>query len=234
VGGPRQEAEDFTPASNVKVPWQCGKCGWGWEASLDSRTSSNRSGCPACAGRVVTPTNNLAVWCGENGRADLLGEWAHPDKAPTDFTPGSDQKVPWKCGDCQHMWDATIVRRRKGEQPTGCPACAGSVVTATNNLAVWCGKNGRDDLLGEWAHPDKAPTDFTPASTAKVPWQCRECGWGWETSIYNRTKSKHPTGCPACNVPGEVARPRDCSLASLRHYCDIGGVVVSVRRHVRA
>jgi len=54
----------------------------GVESTINNRTSSNRCGCPACAGRVVTPTNNLAVWCGEHGRNDLLEEWAHPDKAP--------------------------------------------------------------------------------------------------------------------------------------------------------
>jgi len=53
--------------------------------------------------------------------------------------------------------------------------------TATNNLDVWCRANGREDLLGEWAHPDKAPQDFLRASGVKVPWECGKCGWGWET-----------------------------------------------------
>jgi hypothetical protein len=189
--------KDFMPASCVKVPWQCGECGWGWEARISNRTSNHR-GCPACAGHVVTPTNNLAVWCGENGRADLLGQWAHLDKAPKDFMPASTKKVPWQCG---WGWEA-LIRNRTVSNRTDCPSCAGQVVTATNNLAVWCGKNGREDLLGEWAHPDKAPTDFTRASAVKVPWQCGQCGWGWEAVISSRTKRSRPTGCPTCNPPG--------------------------------
>ena len=85
-----------------------------------------------------------------------------------------------------------------------------TVATPTNNLAVWCGQNGREDLLGEWAHPDKAPTDLTPGSDAKVPWTCGACGWGWETRTRHRTSST-PTGCPICNSPrglrGKVVSP---------------------------
>jgi hypothetical protein len=41
-----------------------------------------------------------------------------------------------------------------------------------------------------------------PGSKAKMPWQCRQCGWGWEASISDRTRSNHPTGCPTCNPGG--------------------------------
>jgi len=43
-------------------------------------------------------------------------------------------------------------------------------LTATNNLQVWCGANGREALLEEWAHPDKAPQDFLPGSNVRAPW----------------------------------------------------------------
>jgi len=207
---PDKAPTDFTPGSGAKVSWKCGECGWGWEARLIDRTSSNRTGCPACAGRVVTPTNNFAVWCGNNGRKQLLGEWAHPDEAPTELTPGSQAKVPWQCGECRWVWEATISSRISSKRD-GCPGCAGRVVTPTNNLAVWCGELGREDLLGEWAHLDKAPTEFTPGSAVKVPWKCGECGGGWEATVKNRTKSGRPSVCPKCNPlgrkPGKVIAP---------------------------
>ena len=127
--------KDFTPGCNKKVLWQCGQCGWGWEALISSRTSSHRTGCPSCAGRVVTPTNNLAVWCGENGLEGLLGQWAHLDKSPEDFLPASNKKVPWQCRECGWGWEARISCCTSSN-PTGCPACAGRGVTSTNNLAV--------------------------------------------------------------------------------------------------
>ena len=195
--------KDYTPWSGAKVPWQCRECGWSWESTINSRTSSNRRGCPACAGQVATPTNNLAVWCGENGLEGLLGQWAHLDKAPEDFLPASNKKVPWQCGECRWGWEA-LINNRTSSNRRGCPACAGRVATPTNYLAVWCGENGLEGLLGEWAHLDQAPEDFLPASNKKVPWQCGECGWGWESNINHRTSS-NPTGCPAC--AGRVLTP---------------------------
>jgi len=85
-----------------------------------------------------------------------------------------------------------VANRTKSTKSTGCPVCnklnfgvgGGSrKPTATNNLQVWCGANGREALLEEWAHPDKAPQDFLRASGVKVPWECGKCGWGWETMV---------------------------------------------------
>jgi len=61
---------------------------------------------------------------------------------------------------------------------------------------VWCVKNGREDLLAEWAHPVKGAHDFLPGSGVKVPWACGECGCGWKASINNRTFNNQ--GCPRC------------------------------------
>ena len=57
------------------------------------------------------------------------------------------------------------------------------MVTATNNFEAWCGKNGRRDVLAEWAHPDKAPQEFLPAFNVRVPWTCGTCGHGWVTRV---------------------------------------------------
>ena len=39
----------------------------------------------------------------------------------------------WICSKCQYKWQATGASRTR--QGTGCPACAGRVVTETNNMA---------------------------------------------------------------------------------------------------
>jgi len=131
--------------------------------------------CPppkAARGPSAIPDYNLQVWCRENGRGDLLKEWAHPDKAPEDFTRGSGSKVPWTCGECGHAWEATIGNRPRISKPAGCPKCSPKGRPATSNLQDFCAENGRADLLEEWAHPDKAPQDFSRASASKVPWAC--------------------------------------------------------------
>jgi predicted Zn-ribbon and HTH transcriptional regulator len=203
---PAKGPHQVTRGTKEKAWWKCGKeeCGYRWGATVGSRTSGSR--CPACSGRVPTATHNFEVYCEETGRQELLGEWADRSSRPKDFTPGSKVKVPWECGKCEWVWEASM-HSRTSSKPTGCPACAGHVVTATNNLAVWCGKHGREDLLlVEWAHPDKAPTDFTPGSKVKVPWECRKCGWGWEASMNSRTRNKLPSGCPKCNPGARAAK----------------------------
>jgi len=201
---PAKAPHEVTRASMEKVWWKCGKheCGHRWGAQVGNRTRGG--GCPACAGKVPTATHNFEVYCQETGREELLGEWADRSRRPKDFTPGSNAKVMWKCTDCGWGWEASLNERTRANnsRSTGCPGCAGRVATPTNNLAVWCGKKGREDLLGEWAHPDKAPTDFTPGTKVKVPWTCRECRGDWQASVYNRTRSVHPSGCPTCNPGG--------------------------------
>jgi len=198
---PAKAPREVTRGSQEKVWWKCGKdeCGHRWGARVSNHSGS---GCPACAGRVPTATHNFEVYCQETGREELLGEWADRSRRPKDFTPGASAKVPWKCGKCGWRWEASLNRRSSSSRARGCPACAGKVVTPTNNLAAWCGRNGREDLLGEWAHPDKAPTDFTPGSDAKVPWKCGECGWGSEARVNDRTRSDRPSGCPTCSPGG--------------------------------
>ena len=52
----------------------------------------------------------------------IAEEWDYKKNAPLEprmFTPGSDNKVWWKCSQ-GHEWEATIASRNKG---SGCPHC---------------------------------------------------------------------------------------------------------------
>ena len=83
------------------------------------------------------------------------------------------------------------------------------VATETHNLKLACEESGGrlDHLPGEWNHRTKRMEDFTPASTAIVPWKCGACGGVWKARINNRTNSEHPTGCPECNPGGRPRKP---------------------------
>jgi len=80
--------------------------GRGWVTAIANRTRSNHpTGCPGCNkcnipvdGRAPTDTHNLQVHGEENWRLDLLQELAHPDKAPRDLLPASNEKVPRQSG----------------------------------------------------------------------------------------------------------------------------------------
>jgi hypothetical protein len=156
--------------------------------------------------RLLRKGTPLTAWCAENGErgAKLLAEWADTEMGPRGLTKGSKHKALWSCRDCAHEWRARVGNRTKSKNPTGCPACAGSVATATHNLRLTCEESGGRlaYLLGEWNHLTKRMEDFTPRSEAK--WKCGngKCEREWNATIQNRTGSDRPSGCPECATCG--------------------------------
>jgi NAD-dependent SIR2 family protein deacetylase len=123
---PVLEPSEVTRASGHRARWMCRECGWSFHTTVQARTKKiHPTGCPACAGRVATETNNLALACAQSGGrlAHLPGEWHHSTKRMEDFTPSSGEKVPWRCGTCEWEWDARISSRTESKHPSGCPAC---------------------------------------------------------------------------------------------------------------
>lgn len=111
-------ASEVIAGSPKKFWWKCSVCTHEWEATGNSRINM-RSGCPACAGKAVTPDNNLSVKYPE-----LAEEYMPPprNKLPADqVTTGHCSKVWWKCSVCTHEWEATAIKRRGGR---GCPKCS--------------------------------------------------------------------------------------------------------------
>jgi hypothetical protein len=156
---------------------------------------------PARGGPRLSSTNNLRVWCEENGE---LGE-----RILEEVTRGSKYRVRWKCRECGRTFHAQVAARTTGGKygPSGCRECLDTVATETHNLKLFCKESGGrlSHLPGEWNHRTKRMEDFTPGSHEIVPWMCGECGEGWNASISSRTNSEHSRGCPECNPPG---RPR--------------------------
>ena len=116
-----------TTGSDSKVWWKCSKddCGHEWYAFIYKR--SQGKGCPACAGRVATDKNNLAVM-----NPGLAKEWNYAKNGnlrPEDVTPGSDKKVWWKCSKdgCNHEWEAHVYSRTYGY---GCQKCSRGNISA--------------------------------------------------------------------------------------------------------
>lgn len=180
--------------SHKRVWWQCANeiCKHEWQSVVKDRSSGK--GCPACANKIVTEKNNLAVV-----KPQLIKEW-HPTRnqtlTPYMVVPGSNLKAWWKCSKeyCHFEWQTIIFSRSRN---TGCPACAGKVATEKNNLAV---KNSK--LTQEW-HPTKngllTPFLIVPGSGKKAWWKCSEnlCQYEWQATIRNRSKDK---GCPVCAI----------------------------------
>lgn len=170
--------------SGEKYWWLCSTCGYEWQAKGYHRV--NGSGCPACAGRVVTPANNL-----EAKYPALAREYSVRNELPANqMVSGTHKKVWWKCSTCQHEWQANVDSRTS--RGTGCPGCAGTVVTTSNNLAVM-----NPELAKEYSSRNEAPSaSISPKSSGKkVWWKCSICGHEWKATPCSRSSGN---GCPAC------------------------------------
>ena len=124
---------------------------------------------------------------------ELAKQW-HPTKngelSPDSFTPGSHEKVWWRCAICGNEWQAEIKSRVTG---VGCPVCAGrSVKIGYNDLATT-----NPEIIKEW-HPTKngtiTPRDVTKGSDKIIWWMC-EKGHEWEETVSSRIRGR---GCPYC------------------------------------
>jgi hypothetical protein len=99
-----------------------------WQAAICDRTIQG-NGCPALSGNMVVPGFNdlstlnpeLAIqWDCEKNKG-LVNKRGEDISTPDKVTPGSHQKVWWKCSKCGHEWLAKVENRHRLNQ--GCPEC---------------------------------------------------------------------------------------------------------------
>lgn len=190
-----------SPHSNQIMTWRC----------LDTRhpnfqavvfavvraeTDGSRThGCPACRGFVLAPGCSL-----EDLYPEIAADYerAGTNLIPaSEVIPGTGAEANFACGTCGHHWSTSVHQRTRMGQ--GCPACFGSAVTPTNNLAV-----RYPELLGEW-HLDNTvqPTELRPASMQSVLWCCKKNrAHVWRAKPADRTRKDFGTGCPHCDTSG--------------------------------
>ena len=169
----------ITPGSGQKLPWRCKK-GHTWQAIVGNRTKRNDA-CPYCSGKKVVK--------GETDLATLFPELSLQAYGwdPSEISPGSGQKLSWKCKN-QHIWKAVVGTRTKG---IGCPYCSGFYAIP-----------GETDL--QTTHPSIAAeadgwdprTVKAGSSGKKYSWVC-ELGHKYNAEVSSRTIAGN--GCPYCS-----------------------------------
>jgi hypothetical protein len=173
-----------TIKSGKMIWWKC-QNGHSWETKVATR--SNGSGCPHCSNqKVLKGFNDVKTL-----RPKLMEEWDYEknELLPSQFTPGSDTSVWWKCAQ-GHSWKAAVYRRSRGD---GCPYCAGNLVTiGVNDLLTT-----RPELAKEWDYDKNllTPSQVSYGSTREVWWKCK-LGHSWEYAISPRSSGY---GCPFCS-----------------------------------
>jgi hypothetical protein len=143
---------------------------------------------------VATPSGNLAVV-----RSDLADQW-HPTKngtlRPHDVRLGSATAVWWLCPvHPDHEWRTSPNARTNPANPTGCPACSGYQISATNNLAATFPAIAAQ--FDPFQNGGRHASEVLAGTSEVVTWRCNQGpDHIWAVSVVSRTAQDN--GCPFC------------------------------------
>ena len=181
--------EDLLHGSNKKVWWKCNQ-GHEWQSAIFNRAIQGK-GCPYCAGKKVSSTNNLLY------RYPEVAKFWSPKNliSPDEVIAQSGKAYIWECAK-GHEWTArpnNMVKKK-----FHCPECeyldrGDGMRKATPDFNL---DTEHPELAKEWhQRNEKPPTFYMPKSNDKVWWLCKQ-RHEWEASIDSRTRG---TGCPYCS-----------------------------------
>lgn len=120
----------------------------------------------------------------------------NPGLATTPIAAGSHLKLSWRCSTHRdHIWEAPVVRRTSYR--TGCPYCAGKLVSPSNSLARLF-----PDVAAELdgvLNGRLTACQLTSKSHETVWWRCkRNSNHSWRAKVATRTSGG--SGCPQCSL----------------------------------
>ena len=169
-----------------------------WQASPNSMTNPNRkwgTGCPFCAGRELSVTNQLDL-----NHPEIAAQWfqeRNGDVTPDRVLEGATQSFWWKCDKgSDHEWEQKVRVRTK--QGTGCPFCAGHRPSVTNSLAALYPEVA--ELWADDLNDGLTPRDIVANANKRYTWRCpKGPDHIWEAAPNSVTRPKKwGTGCPFC------------------------------------
>ena len=197
------------------VAWKCHICGHKWRDTPYHRTVCDIQ-CPNCAkiakehskrkAKIVAREDSIGVLYPRVLKFWDFNKNQVLDCTPYDISPGTSQKIYWKCPDCGYEWVQHPTVLVHGG---GCPICAikhGVLLHETPEP----NKSFADlfpDLLSDWDYTknDRSPYAIKPHSNKDIAWKCHVCGYEWTTRLQNRTDSHQ--GCPKCAMNSHTSFP---------------------------
>ena len=127
-----------------------------------------------------------------------IAEEMSPDneKGPDDVLPTSSYIAEWTCPTCGYTYKASVRDRVASDDL--CPACAGKKAQAGFNSLL----DIYPEVQDEWAENENTllgifPDEILPTSTARVWWECKDCGRKYLLSV-NMWVEKHIRGMTSC------------------------------------
>lgn len=191
-------AQNLVSGSHKVVWWDCSKknCGHQWRTSVKNRTQHG-SGCPACAGNVTMPQNNLAIT-----HPQLAKHYSGKNKQPARrVIAGTHHKLLWNCPFCGNEFLATGVSRVRANH-TLCPKCARSQKKRVKVVDVVEGRKSFSELyphlVPQYSRLNPIPPDklFLDGKDPIISWRCQKEGHQWRARLSARLGDD--IGCPDC------------------------------------
>lgn len=179
--------QEVGKGSAAKLLWRC-QSGHEWEATVPSRMRGRN--CPICSNKkVVEGLNDFATLY-----PNLVQQWHHSNsKNPQDVSKGSDYRATWVCPkNSSHIYTATVYKRTRDKNPTGCPYCNGKKVCIGDNDL----RSQNPELAAEYSSNNPIPSDQITARSARNVWWKDSYGHEWKAPVKNRAKGQ---GCPVCS-----------------------------------
>ena len=138
----RKLLSDIPAESLRRFWWRCKK-GHEWRATVLQRIHLQGS-CPFCHSRTATPgEDDLQTLC-----PHIAEEWNHERNegiSPEQITPGSTEKVWWKCSQ-GHEWQAVVKNRALSPRPE-CPYChSKNLISGQNDLQTLFPKMAEESM----------------------------------------------------------------------------------------
>ena len=175
-----------------RAEWVCPTCGGEYSASVKDMIEGVVE-CPYC--------NNQRPLAGFNTLKVLYPEIAkemnpNNEKGPDDVLPTSAYLAEWTCPACGYTYKASVRDRVASDDL--CPACAGKKAQAGFNSLL----DIYPEVQDEWAENENTllgifPDEILPTSTARVWWECKDCGRKYLLSV-NMWVEKHNRGMTSC------------------------------------
>lgn len=185
-------ADEILSTSFRSVKWICPTCGGEYFAPVKDMIKGLVE-CPYC--------NNQRPLAGFNTLKALYPEIAkemspNNEKGPDDVLPTSAYFAEWTCSKCGYTYKASVKDRvNLGNL---CPACAGKKAQAGLNSLL----DVYPEIQDEWSENENTllgifPDEILPTSTARVWWECKDCGRKYLLSV-NMWVEKHIRGMTSC------------------------------------
>jgi putative zinc ribbon protein len=187
-------AAEIHAGSHEVVGWRCpkgpttnGTPGWRIARAGTWAAPSAPVGCPFCAGRRASVTNDL------NNHPRVAAQFdveANGGLTAADVPSGSEKLYWWRCdAGPDHRWQASPADRTRtsgGRRGSGCPFCARKQASVTNSVARFPEVAAQFDVEANGCTPDQV----VAGSDKLYWWRCdRGPDHKWRASPSNASAS---------------------------------------------